>query len=267
MEVLTLPNRTAPPDGGPGPSWPRVKRVAVLQSSYVPWKGYFDLINSVDEFVLYDDVQYTRQNWRNRNRIKTPRGDRWLTIPVHVKGLYQQKIKDTLACGDDWRRRHWETLCHCYGRAPHFAGFAATFRALYLGCRERRLSTINRAFLSAICAALGITTPLSSSTDYRLTAREPTERLLEVCRRAGAREYLSGPAARAYLDEESFRRAGVRVVWMSYSGYPEYPQLYPPFDHQVSVLDLLFMTGPSAGWYLKSAGGGRGGALRRRIAA
>jgi hypothetical protein len=254
MTVLTINGRNPGMDAQAARLCPpRVKRVAILQSSYVPWKGYFDLIRSVDEFILYEDVQYTRQNWRNRNRIKTPQGVRWLTIPVHVKGLYRQKLKDTLACGGDWRRQHWATLCHCYGRAPHFADFAPALRALYLGSEEKRLSAINHALLSAVCTALGIDTQISYSMDYRLTAREPTERLVELCRQAGASEYLSGPSALAYLDEGAFRRAGVKVVWMNYSGYPDYPQLYPPHDYHVSVLDLLFMTGRSAPRYLKSA--------------
>jgi hypothetical protein len=233
------------------PPRPAGKRVAVVQSNYIPWKGYFDLVRRVDEFVLYDDVQYTRRDWRNRNRIKTPHGVQWLTIPVQVKGRYLQKIKDTVVSGDDWRREHWDTLTHCYGRAPFFRAFADQFGALYLGSREKYLSEINRAWLSALCGTLGIRTRLSWSMDYAVAAEDPTERLLEVCRRAGAAEYLSGPAARAYLDEGAFGRAGVRVAWMDYSGYPEYPQLYPPFDHRVSVLDLLFMTGPDAPAYLK----------------
>jgi hypothetical protein len=233
---------------------PRGKRVAIVQSNYIPWKGYFDLINSVDEFILYDDVQYTRRDWRNRNRIKTAHGVRWLTIPVEVKGKYLQKIKDTMVSGDDWRREHWATLCHSYGKAPHFREFREQFEALYLGGRQRYLSEINRAWLDTLCSALGISTRITWSWDYRLTADDPTERLLEICLQAGAAEYLSGPAARDYLDEEIFRRAAVGVRWMDYSGYPEYPQLYPPFDHQVSVVDLLFMTGRTAPSCLKSFG-------------
>jgi hypothetical protein len=228
------------------------KRIAILQSNYIPWKGYFDLINSVDEVVLYDDVQYTRRDWRNRNRIKTPQGIRWLTIPVQVKGRYYQRIKDTLVSGDDWRREHWDTLRHCYGRAPYFRELAEQFQELYLGSNEGFLSAINRAWLQAVCDLLGIRTCLTWSMDYRLTEEDPTQRLLEICRQAGAREYLTGPAARAYLDETAFEQAGIGLAWMAYDGYPEYPQLYPPFDHHVSVLDLLFMTGRNAPAYLKT---------------
>lgn len=242
--------RTDPPGAASSPRLRR--RLAIVQSNYVPWKGYFDLIHSVDELVLYEDVQYTRRDWRNRNRIKTPAGVRWLTIPVQVKGRYYQKIKDTLIDGDDWRREHWASLCHSYARAPHFRELRERFEGLYLGSGERSLSAVNRSFLEAICDLLGIRTPLSWSMDYRLTALDPTERLVEVCMQAGATEYLSGPAARAYLNEEVFRRAGVAVRWIDYSNYPEYPQIYPPFDHHVSALDLLFMTGRDAPRYMKS---------------
>jgi hypothetical protein len=240
------------PGAGAAPPSAGGKRVAVVQSNYIPWKGYFDLIRRVDEFVLYDDVQYTRRDWRNRNRIKTPAGIRWLTIPVQVKGKYHQKIKDTVVSGDEWRREHWETLTHCYGRAPFFRALADTFRELYLGSTTRFLSELNRSILAAVCELLGIRTRLTWSMDYRLSADDPSERLLEVCAQAHAAEYLSGPAARAYLDEGLFRRAGIRLSYMDYTGYPEYPQLYPPFEHAVSVLDLLFMTGPDAPRYLKS---------------
>jgi hypothetical protein len=242
----------ASPEPGAAAAAGTGKRVAIVQSNYIPWKGYFDLIGRVDEFVLYDDVQYTRRDWRNRNKIKTPAGVQWLSIPVQVKGKYLQKVKDTVVSGDEWRREHWETLTHCYGRAPFFRALADTFRGLYLGSTARFLSEINRAFLAAVCDLLGIRTRLKWSMDYRLSSDDPSERLLEVCAQAQAAEYLSGPAARAYLDEGLFRRAGIRLSYMDYTGYPEYPQLYPPFEHAVSVLDLLFMTGPDAPRYLKS---------------
>jgi WbqC-like protein family len=242
------------PDAPPGPTipGPRGKRVAIVQSNYIPWKGYFDLINSVDKFILYDSVQYTRRDWRNRNRIKTPHGVQWLTIPVQVKGKYFQAIKDTLVSGDEWRGEHWARLQHSYARSPHFNDFRDHFESLYLAARHPLLIDINRQWIEVICANLGIRTPLARSEDYRLTSPSPTERLLEICLQEGAVEYLSGPVAREYLDEDAFRRAGVQVHWMDYSGYPEYPQLHGPFDHAVSVLDLLFMTGPRAPTYLKS---------------
>src|SRR5262245_59676938 len=221
------------------------KRVAIVQSNYIPWKGYFDLIRSVDEFVLYEDMQYTRRDWRNRNRIKTAAGPCWLTIPVEVKGKYFQKIKDTRVSDAGWSREHWNSLQHHYGRAPFFRALRDAVEPLYREPCGPFLSDINRPFLTALCDLLGIRTRLTWSSDYEL-AEERTERLVAICQQAQATEYLSGPAAREYMDESAFARAGVAVTWMDYSGYAEYPLLYPPFDHYVSVLDLLFMVGPEA---------------------
>jgi WbqC-like protein family len=227
------------------------KILAIVQSNYIPWKGYFDMIRRADEFVLYDDVQYTRRDWRNRNRIKTAQGTQWLTIPVQVKGKYYQTVKDTKISDPDWGRTHWRTLCHCYGNAPHFKGSQELWEPLYLGCRHEFLSDINRAWIAAICGQLGIGTRISQSMDYHLHEADPTSRLLEICVQAGASVYLSGPAARSYLDETLFQQAGIEIRYMDYSGYREYPQLYPPFDHAVTVLDLLFMVGPLAPRYLE----------------
>ncbi len=134
------------------------KSVAIVQSNYIPWRGYFDLINSVDEFILYDDVQYTIRDWRNRNIIKTAQGPKWLTIPVEVKGKYHQKIKDTAISDPGWARKHWATIVHSYSRAPYFAKYRELFENLYLGSEDKMLSGINHRFLSAICLLLEIGT-------------------------------------------------------------------------------------------------------------
>lgn len=223
----------------------RGRRVAIVQSNYIPWKGYFDLINSVDEFILFDDAQYTRRDWRNRNRVVGPSGPRWLTIPVEVKGRYLQAIKDTRIADDSWGRRHWETLRACYGRTPGFEDCAEVLEPMYRGRREAFLSEVNRSFLEAVNALLGIDTALRSSMDYELVEGR-TQRLVHLCRAAGATDYLSGPAARAYLDEALFAEAGISVSWMDYGGYPEYDQRHMPFEHGVSILDLLFNCGSDA---------------------
>ncbi len=230
--------------GGGGAGRPS-KRIAAVQSSYIPWKGYFDMIRRVDEFVLLDDVQFTRRDWRNRNRIKTAQGLAWLTIPVETKGRYRQTIWETRVGDAGWRTRHWKTLRHAYGRAPYFERYGPHIEALYGEADDERLSAVNHRFLTAICALLDIDTRLTWSMDYESTGSS-SERLVSLCRSAGADEYLSGPSARAYLDESLFREAGIDVVWMEYEGYPVYDQLHPPFEHAVSVLDLIFHTGPEA---------------------
>jgi hypothetical protein len=227
------------------------KKVAIVQSCYIPWKGYFDLINMVDEFILYDDRQYTRRDWRNRNRIKTPQGTQWLTIPVEVKGRYEQRIDETRINEPGWAEKHWKTLVHSYSRAPYFADYRQTLEELYGDATNPMLSIVNRTFLEAIAGLIGIETRLSWSTDYEAEGTR-TARLVSLCRAAGASSYLSGPNARDYLDEGLFGDAGIELEYMDYSGYPEYPQPYPPFDHAVTVLDLLFCVGEDAPRYMKS---------------
>jgi len=228
------------------------KRVAVVQSSYIPWKGYFDLIRASDEFILLDDVQFTKRDWRSRNRIKTQHGPAWLTIPVRNKGLYRQLIADTCVSDARWGTSHWAALCANYARAPFFQAYADVIASLYAPRPgEERLSDVNHRFITTLCRLLGITTPIKWSTDYDAPAGK-NERLVELCLKAGATDYLSGPTARGYLDETIFAARGVRVEFADYSGYREYQQPWPPFDHQVSVLDLLFCTGPEAIEYMKA---------------
>jgi len=227
------------------------KTIAVVQSNYIPWRGYFDLINSVDEFILYDDVQYTIRDWRNRNIIKTQNGPRWLTIPVEVKGKYFQKIKDTVISDTTWGRKHWASIIHNYSRAKYFLIYRELFKDLYLRSEDKLLSQINYRFIIAICQILGIRTTISRSMDYNLVG-DKTDRLVHLCKQAGATAYVSGPSAKAYLDEDVFRNESIAVAYIDYSGYPEYRQLYPPFEPSVTIIDLIFNEGPSATGYMKS---------------
>jgi len=227
------------------------KIAAIIQSSYIPWKGYFDIINLADEFILFDDVQYTRRDWRNRNQIKTPMGRMWLTIPVEVKGRYLQPICDTAISDPKWNERHWQSLVHNYSRARYFRTYREILEELYLGATQRLLSEVNFRFISRICAILGITTRLSWSMDYD-RAEGKTERLVSLCKAVGATDYISGPAAKEYMNEAHFREAGIALRYMDYSGYPEYEQLYPPFVHGVTIIDLLLNAGPEAPLYMKS---------------
>jgi hypothetical protein len=225
------------------------KRIAILQSNYIPWKGYFDIIGSVDEFIIYDEVQYTKNDWRNRNRIKTAAGVQWITIPVYQKSL-KQKISETEVSQSNWAVKNWNTLKTNYGRAPAFKAIAPVFEEFYLKTQLTQLSEINISLIRMICRLLGIMTPITNSADYVLEG-DPTERLVNLCRQCGATRYLSGPAAKNYLREALFQQNNIAVEWMDYSGYPEYPQLYPPFSHYVSILDLLFSMGEHAAQYMK----------------
>jgi hypothetical protein len=222
-----------------------MKKVAILQSNYIPWKGYFDLIAAVDEFVLYDDMQYTRRDWRNRNQVKTPQGVQWITVPVQAKGKYYQRIRDTVINGNNWATEHWKTLTQNYKRAPCFAEISHWLESIYLEEKFTYLSELNRRLIEAICQYLGIMTKISNSWDYRLLEGK-TERLACICAQAGATEYISGPAAKDYVDEQVFHDMGIKLSWFDYNGYPEYTQLWGKFVHGVTILDLLFNCGQKA---------------------
>jgi hypothetical protein len=230
------------------------KKVAILQSNYIPWKGYFDIINSVDEFIIYDNVQYTKNDWRNRNRIKTSSGLHWLTIPVRQKGRLSLslKINEIEAVDDTWRKKHWKSIAINYAKAKYFKNYSSIFENLYLNSDYTRLSDINFSFIKVICKILGINTKLSWSTDYDMREEIRTMRLVELCTLSGATDYLSGPSAKGYIDESAFKKANIKIVWMDYSNYPEYCQLFPPFQHSVSVIDLILNEGPNGTKYMKS---------------
>lgn len=227
-----------------------MKKVAIIQSNYIPWKGYFDMIAAVDEFILYDDMQYTRRDWRNRNQIKTPQGVQWLTIPVKAKGNYRQKIRQTEIDGTDWAATHWKALVQNYRRAPHFADIAEWLEPLYLKEASTHISQLNRRFIEAICNYLGIKTVITNSWDYTLLDGK-TERLADLCMQAGGTTYISGPAAKEYIVEEVFADMGIKLTWFEYACYPEYPQLWGEFSHGVTILDLLFNCGKDSPRFMR----------------
>jgi len=228
-----------------------MKKIAILQSNYIPWKGYFDLINMVDEFVLYDDMQYTRRDWRNRNKVQSSSGLKWLTIPVNVKGKYYQKINETKISDEDWAIKHWQTIKQFYSKADYFKEYNPLFEEFYLNCQEEYLSQVNFQLIKIINQILGIKTKINWSSDYTLVDGQ-TEKLLGICEQAGATTYLSGPAAKDYFDESLAAKKEIKVEWMDYSGYPEYQQLHQPFEHGVTILDLIFNEGPNAYKFMKS---------------
>jgi len=229
-----------------------MKRVAILQPNYIPWKGYFDIINMVDLFVLYDDVQYTVRDWRNRNMIKTKTGLIWLTIPTD--GSVHKIIKDVKVIYDEkWNSKHWKAIQLNYAKAPFFKEFKDFFEQLYLNTKETYLWEVDLKFIMEINNLLGIKTKIVNSSDLNYNRNlKKTERLIEILNLVGATHYLSGPSAKNYIDEELFVKAGIVLEWMDYSGYPEYPQLYPPFVHTVSIVDLILNTGKDAPKYMKS---------------
>lgn len=227
-----------------------MKKIAIVQSNYLPWKGYFDLIAAVDEFILYDDVQFTRRDWRNRNLIKTPSGTSWLTVPVKNRGRFSQLIRETEIDGDSWQVAHWNSLERNYKRAPFFNEVSGFLRPLLLEGRYHFLSELNAILIKTIAEYLGITTKISDSSAFRMEIGK-SDRLVSICEQAGGREYFSGPSAKKYLDEEVFRQRGISVVWFDYGGYPPYQQLWGNFLHEVSVVDLIFNCGPRSGKFMR----------------
>lgn len=225
-----------------------MKKVAVIQSNYIPWKGYFDIIHDVDLFIFYDDVQYTKNDWRNRNKIKTTQGVRWLTIPV---GSPEQRLICEVELNDiHWPRKHWTTIQQSYSKAPYFRQYRGFFENVYTQTTWTNLSELNQFLIKTISSEfLGIRTEFRDSREFCL-AGEKGDRLLDLLQQAAATLYVSGPLAKDYLNEQRFVDAGIKLVYKDYSGYPPYPQTIPPFEHQVSVLDVLFNCGPEAPHYI-----------------
>lgn len=225
-----------------------MNRVVVVQSNYIPWKGYFDLIHDADLFIFYDDLQFTKNDWRNRNKIKTPNGAEWITIPVGPDAkrlICEVGIKDA-----SWQTKHWKTLQQHYGMRPYFAHYQAFFEDVYLGRQWSNLSELNQYLIRSISKEhLNLTTEFRDSREFRLSG-EKLARLMDLVTKAGADRYISGPAAKDYIEPARFAEAGIELVWKDYSDYPEYPQRYPPFEQGVSILDLLFNVGPDAPWYI-----------------
>src|SRR5262249_50481902 len=181
------------------------------------------IIHDVDLFVFHDDLQYTKGDWRNRNRIKTANGERWLTIPVGIDE--HRRICDVPLPASGWSREHWRQIEAAYRSAPYFAEYREYFERLYLSTSYRWLSELNQIFITSIARdVLGIRTAFTDSRSMRLT-RTKGERVLEILDRTNATHYVSGPAARAYITDEQFAAAGVAVTWKDYSGYPAYSQV------------------------------------------
>jgi hypothetical protein len=222
--------------------------VVILQPSYIPWRGYFDQIRRADLFIFYDDVQYDKHGWRNRNQIKTAQGKQWLTIPVHSAGVTQGRpIHDVkIDWSKPWSQSHLRALVSSYNKAPCFKQYLPLLESFYAR-RDEYIADFTIATTMTLARELGIQrTRFMRSSELEGISGEKTDRLIQILKRVQATHYISGPSARDYIEPEKFSQSGIGLEFMEY-GYPEYPQLYPSYDPYVSVLDLLFMVGDRAG--------------------
>lgn len=232
-----------------------MKTIAILQSNYIPWKGYFDIVAAVDEFLIFDEVQFTRRDWRNRNKIVIDGALHWLTIPVASKGNYHAPISEIEVSEAGWAEKHWRSIKHAYRKAPFFPSYEAFFQKLYERAAEFRLLTeINELFLREIAAALGLSADIQRTSSIGRRAESPTGRLVEICVARNAGAYVSGPAAKSYIRPEEFTAAGVRLFYANYAGYPPYDQASGSFEPGVSIIDTLMRCGPDTRNHLKSVG-------------
>lgn len=223
------------------------KKVAILQSNYLPWKGVFDMINQVDEFIFLEDVLYTTRDWRNRNKIKTNDGELWITVPVKKSSqqlIYEAQIDNSF----NWQHKHYKTLEMYYSKSPYYKKYEWLITHIFKERRWDKLSDLNIYTTKLIAELLNIKTKFSNSVEMQVDGKKD-DKLIQICKKVNATHYLSGPSAKNYIIPEKFAEAGIVLEYIKYE-YPRYKQLYEPFNHYVSILDLLFNCGPDAPYYI-----------------
>lgn len=220
-------------------------KIAISQSNYLPWKGYFDLIQSVDEFVFFDEVQFTRRDWRNRNVIRNLNKKNWITVPVKNKGNYKEIISNIEVYNNNWKNSHLDLIKQCYSKSEHFEEIYNFFSGCYSNIDTDKLSEINKSIIIKICNFLNFNTPFVDSKNIDKTKNKisASERLLEICISRKANIYVSGSAAKNYLDEKLFNKNGVEVNWFDYGNSKVYKQPFKDFYENLSIVDCLMNCG------------------------
>lgn len=226
-----------------------MRKCAILQSNYIPWKGVFDMINQVDTFVFFEDVDYTKRDWRTRNKIKTANGEVWLSVPVKKTARGTKIYEIEISQEENWQEKHYKTIVGSYKKAKYFTEYHYLLEEIYLKKKWTNLSEFNIFTTKLLATALGITTQFVNSA-YLATSGIKDDKLIEICQKIGADYYLSGPAAKDYIVNEKFEKVNIELAYIDYSHYHQYPQLHGEFDHYVSVLDVLFNCGNNARDYI-----------------
>jgi hypothetical protein len=219
-------------------------KVIITQSNYIPWKGYFSTMRHATHIVLYDDAQYTRRDWRNRNKIITPNGPSWLSIPIDVKGKFHQKVNEAKVKDKGWALDHWNKICQNYKKSDNFQQYSKEFETLYTETLKECefLTDINRQMLQKCIELLDINIEILDSRDFEIHGGK-TGKLINICKDLGADEYFTGPAAKGYIDEEMFVENDIKLSYYNLDNFPIYKQLWDGFDHNVSILDMFFNLG------------------------
>ena len=223
-----------------------MKRISILQPNYMPWRGYYKIIKNSDCVVLYDDVQYTKNDWRNRNIIKSAKGPIWLTIPVRVKNL-NQRINETYSVNNNWYEKHYKSIRQNYSKSRYYNKYIDNFQEFYQNKKPRKITAIIENFNNIIFEILEISTKIIYSSDLGVTGNR-NERLIRILKKLGADTYLSGPSASSYIDQELFKVNKIDIEWVSYQ-MPMYKQVFDGFIPNLSIVDLIFNTGTEANYY------------------
>lgn len=236
---------------------PNEIKTAILQPSYIPWKGVFDMINKVDHFVFYDDVQFTKKTWRNRNRIKTNQGPKWLTIPVMTAGLRFQSIVDTqIDVSRDWQRAHYRSILHNYNSAKYFDRYRSVIEEIYVGRTWKNLADLNIYTTQLLAEVLEINVNWVRSSRLNIQGSRHGDRAAKICAELGSSILLNGPTSLQYIDPQILQDHEISLEIMNYD-YPKYDQLHGDFVHEVSVVDLLLNCGPDSLDYLTNRSEGQ----------
>ena len=221
--------------------------VAIIQSNYLPWKGYFDIIHDVDTFIFLEDAQYTKEDWRNRNKIKTPLGIKWITVPVH-SSIYQTISQTKIDNSRNWCEDHKKRILHNYSKSNYYDSYKNDIFKIYSKNYDT-ISELNIYSIQLICRLLDIDVDLKNSEDFNVQGRKD-DKIIELCKTIGAKKYITGPAAKAYINENKFEISGIELEYKNYSGYPEYEQLWNGFNHFVSIIDTIFNCGDKSPYYI-----------------